>query len=92
MAVRTVRAESSLVEPVGRVRGAADPTAVHGVTPSALAFPPVAVRVVGDAGAAALPGAAVGASPLLGSGGDGLPLLVEARAGRARVGGAGAPG
>ncbi|WP_031003681.1 caspase family protein [Streptomyces sp. NRRL F-5727] len=87
--VREVRAESSLVEPLGWTPAPSDLITVHGVTPSALAFPPAAVSVVGDPAAAALMTEAVEASPLLDNGGHGLPLLVEARHGRARVSGGG---
>ncbi|MFD8012223.1 caspase family protein [Streptomyces sp. NPDC058955] len=87
--VRELRAESSLVEPLGWTPAPSDLITVHGVTPSALAFPPAAVTVVGDPGAAALMAGAIEASPLLAAGGDGLPLLVEARHGWARVAGGG---
>ncbi|MFF8616091.1 caspase family protein [Streptomyces sp. NPDC015350] len=92
VAVRTVRPESALVEPVGWVPGPGDLTTVHGVTPSALAFPPAAVTVVGDPAAVGMMTAAMEGAPLLSTGGDGLPLRLEVGAGAARVtGGDGHP-
>ncbi|WP_190130293.1 caspase family protein [Streptomyces mashuensis] len=90
--VRDVGPESSRVEPAGWRPGPADREGVHAVTPSALAFPPAAVTVVGERGAVRLLSAAISGEPLLTrDGGNGLPLRVEATAdGWARVsGGAG---
>ncbi|MEU2673248.1 caspase family protein [Streptomyces sp. NPDC007164] len=90
--VREVRPESALVEPAGWAPGRDDLTTVHGVTPSALAFPPAAVTVVGDPAAVGMVTAAVARAPMLSSGGPGLPLRVEAGGGVARVtGGDGHP-
>ncbi|WP_405388508.1 caspase family protein [Streptomyces sp. NBC_01102] len=90
--VRELRAESALVEPVGWTPGRDDLTTVHGVTPSALAFPPAAVTVVGEPGAVGMVAMAVASAPMLSTGGHGLPLRVEVGGGRAQVtGGAGHP-
>ncbi|MGW3406243.1 caspase family protein [Streptomyces zhihengii] len=90
--VHEVRAETSLAETVGWQPSADDLATVHPVRPSALAFPPAAVTVTGRPGDVRLVEDAVGASPMLAAGGPGLPLLVEAGGGWARVsGGAGHP-
>ncbi|WP_406485052.1 caspase family protein [Streptomyces sp. NBC_01563] len=90
--VREVRPESALVEPAGWTPGRDDLTTVHGVNPSALAFPPAAVTVVGDPAAVAMVSAAVARAPMLSTGGPGLPLRLEAGGGVARVtGGDGHP-
>ncbi|WP_326767974.1 caspase family protein [Streptomyces sp. NBC_01591] len=90
--VREVRPESALVEPVGWTPGRDDLTTVYGVTPSAMAFPPAAVTVVGDPVAVGMMTAAVDGAPMLSSGGSGLPLRLEVGGGSARVtGGDGHP-
>ncbi|MFF4083214.1 caspase family protein [Streptomyces sp. NPDC001777] len=92
VAVRTVRPESALVEPVGWTPGPGDLTTVHGVTPSAPAFPPAAVTVVGDPAAVGMMRAAMEGAPMLSTGGEGLSLRLEVGAGTARVtGGDGHP-
>ncbi|MEU5489453.1 caspase family protein [Streptomyces sp. NPDC020196] len=83
--VRAVRPESALVEPVGWMPGRDDLTTVHGVTPSALAFPPAAVTVVGEPGAVGMVTAAVDGAPMLSTSGHGLPLRVEVSGGSAQV-------
>ncbi|MFC9269255.1 caspase domain-containing protein [Streptomyces zhihengii] len=90
--MREVRAETSLAETVGWQPSADDLATVHPVRPSALAFPPAAMTVTGRPGDVRLVEDAVAASPMLAMGGPGLPLLVEAGGGWARVsGGAGHP-
>ncbi|MFD8631236.1 caspase family protein [Streptomyces sp. NPDC059533] len=90
--VREVRPESALVMPVGWTPRPEDLTTVHGVTPSALAFPPAAVTLVGDPGAVAMLRTAMTGAPMLSDSGHGLVLEVEARDGWARVtGGDGHP-
>ncbi|TXS52604.1 caspase domain-containing protein [Streptomyces sp. t39] len=92
ISVREVRPETSLAEPLGWQPVAEDVGTVHPVTPSALAFPPAAVTVTGQAGGVRLVEDAVAVSPLLATGGPGLPLSVETGGGWARVtGGAGHP-
>ncbi|MEV0039022.1 caspase family protein [Streptomyces sp. NPDC050804] len=103
--VREVRAESSLVEPADWRPGADERETVHGVTPSALAFPPAVVTVVGQPDAVRAVSAAVASAPMLSLAGDRTgdrtgewtgewtgdapALLVEAGGGRARVSGGG---
>ncbi|MFE2166928.1 caspase family protein [Streptomyces sp. NPDC059447] len=90
--VREVRPESALVEPAGWTPRQEDLTTVHEVTPSALAFPPAAVTLIGDPGAVGMLRAAVDGAQMLSDGGHGLALRVEARSGWARVtGGDGHP-
>ncbi|MEL5958491.1 caspase family protein [Streptomyces sp. CLV115] len=90
--VRELRPESSLVEPAGWTPGRDDLTTVHGVNPSAPAFPPAAVTVVGDPAAVGMMTAAVAGAPMLSTGGPGLPLRLDVGRGLARVtGGDGHP-
>ncbi|MER6345892.1 caspase family protein [Streptomyces sp. NPDC001595] len=90
--VREVRAESSLVDPVDWRPGPAERELVHGVTPTALAFPPAAVTVTGDPDGVRLVSRAVAGVLSTAAGGDGLRLRVDVRDGLAWVsGGAGRP-
>lgn len=88
VAVTAVRPESALVEPVDWRPLPAERDRVHPVTPSALAFPPAAVTVLGPPGTVRMVSEALAGAPLLAEGGDGLPLRVEAGGdGWARVSG-----
>ncbi|MFJ2949532.1 caspase domain-containing protein [Streptomyces sp. NPDC087226] len=93
VAVREVRTESALVDPVDWRPQPGDRDAVFGVTPSALAFPPAAVSLTGDPGVVRLIEAAVAGAPMLSTAATatgGVPLRVDAGPGLARVsGGAG---
>ncbi|MFF5496677.1 caspase family protein [Streptomyces aquilus] len=90
--VRQVLPESCLVEPDGWQPASQDRHLPHPVTPTALAFTPAAVTLVGDAGAVRLLSAAMAPVPVLALGGEGLPLRVDVAGGWARVsGGAGHP-
>ncbi|MFJ3669118.1 caspase domain-containing protein [Streptomyces sp. NPDC090106] len=95
VAVRRLRAESALVEPVDWQPTPVERESVFEVTPSALAFAPTAVAVTGEPGAVqALREAVAGVAGLAPADGDGDgPLLrVDVGADRARVsGGAGHP-
>ncbi|MET9761275.1 caspase family protein [Streptomyces sp. NPDC006372] len=73
VAVREVRPESALVEPVGWRPTAADEQVAHAVTPSALAFPPAVVTLSGDPAAVRLLAKAVAEVPALTMEPDGPP-------------------
>ncbi|ANW22427.1 caspase family protein [Streptomyces clavuligerus] len=90
--VRTLRAESALVEPVGRRPGAVGTDRVYEVTPSALAFPPVAVSLMGEPAAVKPLERMIADAPLLtlsGTERDGDPLRTVVNSGHAHVSGGG---
>ncbi|MFI5642825.1 caspase domain-containing protein [Streptomyces goshikiensis] len=97
VAVREVRAESSIVDPVAWQPTHGDMGTAYPVTPSALAFPAARVTVTGSASEVHLLQEAVAASPMLTTGvqnpaSPGLALFVDTEDGWARVsGGAGHP-
>lgn len=73
VAVREVRPESALVDPVGWRPTAAEERVAHAVTPSALAFPPAVVTLSGDPAAVRLLAKAVAEVPSLALEPDGPP-------------------
>ncbi|MFJ3932168.1 caspase family protein [Streptomyces sp. NPDC090029] len=85
LVVREVLPESSRVEPVDGLAARLDPLRLTPVVPSALAFPPAAVTVLGDRAWTGPLADAVDGHPLLSTTGDGTPLAVEVRDGLAHV-------